>query len=248
MRTNTMKAKWANGEVTFGSWLSIPSSFSAEIMAHQGFDWVCIDMQHGVIDYQAMVGMLQAISDVSGVRLVNLADFEPNAEAASMMPLKMSKQLGCVPLSLDGNALHLACSYPIPAGNLKDAGFLLGRQLELWVALEARIRDWQHVLYQVPLDKRYLKLLAQLDPSRPRVKDEETSSPSLMVGDSVSDEVKALAKRGVVQEPILLSSPKPAGAPEKPKPQTGRVKALEVVPVNPRDCEPNWIERLRVPE
>lgn len=62
MRANTTKAKWRRGEVTYGAWLSIPSSFSAEVVAHQGFDWVCIDMQHGVIDYQVAVTMLQAIS------------------------------------------------------------------------------------------------------------------------------------------------------------------------------------------
>jgi len=43
-------------------WLSIPSAFSAEVMAHQGFDSLVIDMQHGVIDYQAAAGMLAAIS------------------------------------------------------------------------------------------------------------------------------------------------------------------------------------------
>jgi hypothetical protein len=57
-------------------------------------------------------GVLQAISDVSGVRLVNLADFEPNTEAGPLMPYKMSKQLGVVPLSLDGQTLHVACAYP----------------------------------------------------------------------------------------------------------------------------------------
>jgi 4-hydroxy-2-oxoheptanedioate aldolase len=61
MRTNTVKEKWARGEVAYGGWLSIPSSFSAEVMAHQGFDWLCIDMQHGVIDYQVALTMLQAI-------------------------------------------------------------------------------------------------------------------------------------------------------------------------------------------
>lgn len=77
MRTNTMKAKWANGEVTLGSWLSIPSSFSAEIMAHQGFDWVCIDMQHGVIDYQAALPMLQAIGSTSTIPIVRVPWNEP---------------------------------------------------------------------------------------------------------------------------------------------------------------------------
>ncbi|MBI2765298.1 MAG: hypothetical protein HYX53_05210 [Chloroflexi bacterium] len=62
MRENSAKAKWKAGETTYGAWLSLPNAFSAEVMAHQGFDWLCIDMQHGLIDYQAAVTMLQAIS------------------------------------------------------------------------------------------------------------------------------------------------------------------------------------------
>lgn len=72
MRPNAAKAKWKAGEVTYGGWLSIPSSFSAEVMAHQGFDWVCIDMQHGLIDYQVAVTMLQAISTTDTIPFVRV--------------------------------------------------------------------------------------------------------------------------------------------------------------------------------
>ena len=62
MRENRLKTIWKKGEAVVNGWLSIPSSFSAEVMAHQGFDSLCVDMQHGVIDYQVAVTMLQAIS------------------------------------------------------------------------------------------------------------------------------------------------------------------------------------------
>lgn len=77
MRTNTVKEKWAQGEVTFGAWLSIPSSFSAEVMAHQGFDWVCIDMQHGAVDYQVALTMLQAIGSTQTIPIVRVPWNEP---------------------------------------------------------------------------------------------------------------------------------------------------------------------------
>jgi 4-hydroxy-2-oxoheptanedioate aldolase len=72
MRPNATKAKWRRGETTFGAWLSIPSSYSAEVVAHQPFDWVCIDMQHGVIDYQAAVTMMQAISTTDATPIVRV--------------------------------------------------------------------------------------------------------------------------------------------------------------------------------
>lgn len=158
-------------------------------------------------------GVLQAIADVSGQRLVNLADFEPNAEASPLMPFKMARQLNCVPLSLDGNALHVACAYPLPLAQLKDAGFLLGRKLELWVALECRVRDWQAVVYGNALDYRYAKLLSSLDPSRPKPK-----PPAEEVGgetESIDAEVLERIARGIVEEPVLLSRPKRPAAKKK---------------------------------
>jgi len=160
-------------------------------------------------------GVLQAIADVSGLRLVNLADFEPNTEAAPLMPLKMARQLNCVPLSLDGNALHVACAWPTQQAQLKDVGFLLGRKLELWVALECRVRDWQAVLYGGPLDYRFAKLLSTLDPSRPKPK-----SPGELVGsetESIDAEVLERIARGIVDEPVLLSKPKRPAAPAPKK-------------------------------
>ncbi|HYM15276.1 MAG TPA: thiamine phosphate synthase [Dehalococcoidia bacterium] len=61
MRENTVKTKWRRGEPAYGAWLTIGSSFSAETVAHQGFDWVCIDMQHGIIGFETAVEMLRAI-------------------------------------------------------------------------------------------------------------------------------------------------------------------------------------------
>jgi 4-hydroxy-2-oxoheptanedioate aldolase len=62
MRENVLKRLWAQDKPALGGWLTVPSSASAETFAHAGFDWVCIDTQHGLIDYQNSVEMLRAIS------------------------------------------------------------------------------------------------------------------------------------------------------------------------------------------
>ena len=67
MRSNLLTEAWAEGRRTANGWLAIPSSFAAEVMAHQGWDSLTIDLQHGVVDYQAAVGMLQAISTTAAV-------------------------------------------------------------------------------------------------------------------------------------------------------------------------------------
>jgi len=63
--------------VAVNGWLAIPNGFAAETMAHQGWDALTVDMQHGVVDYQAMVGMLQAISTTSTVPIVRVPWLEP---------------------------------------------------------------------------------------------------------------------------------------------------------------------------
>ena len=58
----TLRERWAAGKNTLGVWLSTPSSVTAETAGHVGFDYVCVDTQHGASDYQVAVGMLQAIA------------------------------------------------------------------------------------------------------------------------------------------------------------------------------------------
>jgi 4-hydroxy-2-oxoheptanedioate aldolase len=58
----TLRELWDRGEPTVGGWCVIPSPFSAELMGRAGFDWVCIDTQHGLIGYDQMLPMLQALS------------------------------------------------------------------------------------------------------------------------------------------------------------------------------------------
>jgi len=77
MRPNALREAWRQGRPALGGWLTIASGLSAEIMAHAGFDWVCVDMQHGVIDYQQMVTMLQAVSSTDVTPLVRVPWNEP---------------------------------------------------------------------------------------------------------------------------------------------------------------------------
>ena len=77
MRPNRLREIWANGGAVVNGWLAIPNSFSAETMAHQGWDSLTIDLQHGVIDYNSMVPMLQAVSTTPTVPVVRVPWLEP---------------------------------------------------------------------------------------------------------------------------------------------------------------------------
>ena len=77
MRPNALRALWQSGGAAVNGWLAIANSFSAETMAHQGWDSLTIDLQHGVVDYQTMVTMLQAISTTATVPIVRVPWLEP---------------------------------------------------------------------------------------------------------------------------------------------------------------------------
>ena len=62
LRESHLKNLIAGGGKAVNAWLAIPSAFSAEVMGHAGFDSATIDLQHGIVDYQAAVTMLQALS------------------------------------------------------------------------------------------------------------------------------------------------------------------------------------------
>ena len=48
MRENSALTAWRNNEQTIGCWLSVANAYTAEAIANLDFDWVCVDLQHGI--------------------------------------------------------------------------------------------------------------------------------------------------------------------------------------------------------
>src|ERR1043166_9860260 len=77
MRPNNLRKIFAGGGTVLNGWLAIASTYSAEMMAHQGFESVTVDLQHGPVDFQAALGMLTAISTTAAVPMVRVPHNEP---------------------------------------------------------------------------------------------------------------------------------------------------------------------------
>ncbi len=112
MRKNTLKEIWARGEAVINGWCSIPSSFSAEIMAHQGFDSITIDMQHGLVDYQVAVTMLQAISTTSVIPLTRVPWNDPAILMKSLDAGSYGVICPMINTPEEAEKLVAACKYP----------------------------------------------------------------------------------------------------------------------------------------
>ena len=72
-----LRAKWEADEPAFGLWASIPTSITAEMAAAAGYDYVCVDLQHGGSDESTMVSMFQATQAAGAAPLARLAWNEP---------------------------------------------------------------------------------------------------------------------------------------------------------------------------
>ena len=72
-----LDACWKEDRPAFGLWGSIPSSLTAEIAAATGFDYVCVDLQHGGADEERMVAMFSAIEARGAVPLARVLYNEP---------------------------------------------------------------------------------------------------------------------------------------------------------------------------
>ena len=77
MRKNHILQSWRANEPTLGGWISMDSTFAVEIMANAGFDWLCLDMQHGMLDYNDVRQLLPAISTTQTIPLVRVPWNEP---------------------------------------------------------------------------------------------------------------------------------------------------------------------------
>lgn len=77
MIKNKLKTLWAEGQPTLNGWLSIGNPFTAEIMAAQGYDSICIDVQHGALDYGDVLPMFQAMRASGAVLLARVPWLEP---------------------------------------------------------------------------------------------------------------------------------------------------------------------------
>lgn len=77
MAINDLKLHFAAGGNAVNGWCAIPSTVTAEIIGRAGFDMVTVDMQHGLIDYQAALTMCQVLQGLPAPALVRVPWNEP---------------------------------------------------------------------------------------------------------------------------------------------------------------------------
>jgi 4-hydroxy-2-oxoheptanedioate aldolase len=73
----SLRARLEAGESLFGLWAQLGSSYVAELAGAAGYDYVCVDLQHGLSDERAMAEAFPAAGAAGAVPLARLAWNEP---------------------------------------------------------------------------------------------------------------------------------------------------------------------------
>ena len=73
----SLRSRWAGGDTTIGAWLTYREPLLAEIAALAGYDYVCIDVQHGLMDLDTATAMLASTARTGTVPMARVPWNEP---------------------------------------------------------------------------------------------------------------------------------------------------------------------------
>jgi 4-hydroxy-2-oxoheptanedioate aldolase len=77
MRFNTAKRLLKEGKPAIGTWMNFASVPAAEAMAHAGWDWIVVDMEHGAIDIETLQNMFIAIGTTDTIPMCRVPWNDP---------------------------------------------------------------------------------------------------------------------------------------------------------------------------
>jgi 4-hydroxy-2-oxoheptanedioate aldolase len=75
---NLLKQRMISGESVFGTWCMLPSSFTVDVIAKTGLDYIVIDMEHGTITLETAENMVRAAQLAGCQPIIRVGDDHDN--------------------------------------------------------------------------------------------------------------------------------------------------------------------------
>ena len=98
-----------------GVWLTLSDLHSAELAGQMGYDWLCVDLQHGMVDAADLWKILAALSASPTTPLVRVAGNAPDQIGRALDSGAHGVIVPMVNTEDEARAAASACRYP-PAG------------------------------------------------------------------------------------------------------------------------------------
>jgi len=109
---NLALQKWRAKESSPGIWSNLPDIHMAEMLARLGADWICFDLQHGLMDYSDLTRLLPAICGVPVTPLVRVAANQPDQIGKALDAGAQGVIVPMVNTAEDARRAVAACRYP----------------------------------------------------------------------------------------------------------------------------------------
>jgi 4-hydroxy-2-oxoheptanedioate aldolase len=121
MRPNAVKRALKAGQASVGSWLSLGSITASRFLARAGFEWLTVDIEHSLVDWETATHMFASIADAGCIALARVPSNRhdhikrvlDNGAHGIVVPMVNSRE--------EAQAAVAACLYP-PAGNRSVGG------------------------------------------------------------------------------------------------------------------------------
>jgi hypothetical protein len=126
-----------------------------------GGDLVTNLLEVAGLDERALVSILGETTDLPPAPPGKLP--APTAQVLRIVPGELALRHGLFPLELEGRTLRVAVADKLSATTEEDLGFALDVELETHIAPLVRIRQAIAEHYGIPLDRRFLRLVAKLE-------------------------------------------------------------------------------------
>ena len=109
---NLLMEKWRAREKSLGAWANLPDIHVAETLARSGVNWMCFDLQHGLMDYRDLTHLLPAITGTPVTPLVRVAAKQPDQIGKALDVGARGVIVPMVNTAEDARLAVEACYYP----------------------------------------------------------------------------------------------------------------------------------------
>lgn len=110
MRIPSLKDRWVDSPA-LGAWLFLREPLTAEAAARIGYDYVCIDLQHGYASQVDALAMIQAAAGAGSIPVVRVASNDANLIGKSLDAGALAIIIPMVNTADDAAKAVSACRY-----------------------------------------------------------------------------------------------------------------------------------------
>lgn len=115
MRLPSLKDRWAE-HPALGAWLFLREPLTAEAAARIGYDYVCVDLQHGYASQVDALAMIQAAGGAGAIPVVRVASNDPTMIGQALDAGALAVIVPMVNTAAEAAKAVAACRYA-PLGN-----------------------------------------------------------------------------------------------------------------------------------